>query len=112
MRSASQLATIDIWGEDSEELAQVKNAWYAVGVEESNNSVDVDDINVFTVYACEGKLFMDVVEGNTIEVYSVLGQLLTSVEAQSGITTISIDNVNNGVVVVKVGNQVQKVVIK
>lgn len=112
MRSASQLATIDIWGEDSDELAQVKNAWYAVGVEESNSSVDVDDINVFTVYACEGKLFMDVVEGNTIEVYSVLGQLLTSVEAQSGITTISIDNVNNGVVVVKVGNQVQKVVIK
>lgn len=46
-----------------------------------------------------------------IDVYSLVGQHLVSVKAESGFTTIPMIEDNN-VVIVKVGGQAQKVMIK
>ena len=98
-------------GEESEELIQVKNAWYAVGVEETQNGVDVENITMLNIYSADNKLMVETVAGNNIEVYNTLGQLIVSVESQIGITTIPVA-LENSVVIVKVGNAIEKVLVK
>jgi hypothetical protein len=111
MRMVSQEAALELWGEDSEELAQVKNAWYAVGVEEKQNGVDVENITMLNIYSADNKLMVETVAGNNIEVYNTLGQLIVNVESQMGITTIPVA-LENSVVIVKVGNAIEKVLVK
>ena len=65
----------------------------------------------FNVYSGFGCVVVDAEPNAIIDVYSVLGQHIASIKAQSGYTTIPVDVVNN-VVIVKVDNAVQKVVIK
>ncbi len=111
MRMVSQEAALELWGEESEELIQVKNAWYAVGVEETQNGVDVENITMLNIYSADNKLMVETVAGNNIEVYNTLGQLIVSVESQIGITTIPVA-LENSVVIVKVGNAIEKVLVK
>ena len=109
MRIASQSAAIDIWGENSAEFAQVSNAWFAVGVADKT-PVDNVETKIFNVYSADGNIIVEAEENEIINVYNILGQHFISVKAQSGFTSIPV--ANNSVVIVKVGNNVRKVVVK
>ena len=110
MRIASQSAAIELWGDKSNEYKQVQNAWFAVGVADRTPVQNVDE-QLFNIYAIDGQLVVEAEAGNIIDVYSVVGQHIVSCQAQEGFTTISM-SANNGVVIVKVGNTTQKVVLK
>jgi hypothetical protein len=56
-------------------------------------------------------VIVEVAEGSVIEVYNIVGQLLDLVVAESGMTTIEVATGVN-VVVVKVGNLAEKVLLK
>lgn len=109
MRIASQSAAIDLWGEKSEEYAQVANAWFAVGVADKT-PVDNVETKTFNVYSAKGNIIVEAEENEIIDVYNLLGQHLASVEAQYGFTSIPV--ANNSVVIVKVGKDTRKVVVK
>ena len=109
MRIVSQLAAIDLWGDKSEELAQVHNAWFAVGVADRTPIENVGE-GLLNIYSVKGGVVVEAEENSIIEVYSVVGQCLTSVKAEAGFTTIPV--AENSVVIVKVGNNVQKVFVK
>lgn len=110
MRIVSQYAAIDLWGNESEELAQVKNAWFAVGVADRTPIDDIEE-KLLNVYSVNGKIIVEAETNSMIDVYNLVGQHLVSVRAESGFTTIPMQETNN-VVIVKVGNTVQKVVLK
>jgi hypothetical protein len=109
MRIVSQYAAIDLWGDKSEELSQVHNAWFAVGVADKTPVENVED-KLFNVYSAKGNIVVEAEENSIIEVYTLLGQHLVTVEAEAGFTSIPMVEAN--VVIVKVGNNVQKLVIK
>jgi Zn-dependent metalloprotease len=111
MRIATQQAAIDLWGEDSDELEQVKKAWYAVGVADRTPIENVGEDVCFNVYSADSNVIVEVAEGSVIEVYNIVGQLLDLVVAESGMTTIEVATGVN-VVVVKVGNLAEKVLLK
>ena len=110
MRIVSQYAAIDLWGDKSEELAQVHNAWFAVGVADRTPIESVEE-TMLNVYSVDGNVVVETEENSMIDVYSLVGQHLVSVKAESGFTTIPMIEDNN-VVIVKVGGQAQKVMIK
>ncbi len=110
MRIASQSAAIDLWGENSDELAQVHNAWFAVGVADRTPVEDVEAKN-FNVYSANGSVVVEAEKGAMINIYDVLGQHLASVTVESDFTTIPVLS-SNSVVIVKVGNNTKKVVVK
>ena len=111
MRIVSQYAANDLWGKNSEELVQVKNAWYAVGVADRTPLENVEMENCFNVYSINGTIVVEAEENTLINVYNLVGQHLVSVRAESDFTTIPMIGDNN-VVIVKVGNEVQKVMVK
>lgn len=110
MRIVSQYAAIELWGQDSEELKQVHNAWFAVGVADRTPIESVEE-TMLNVYSVDGNVVVETEENSMIDVYSLVGQHLVSVKAESGFTTIPMIKDNN-VVIVKVGGQAQKVMIK
>ena len=110
MRIVSQYAAIELWGQDSEELKQVHNAWFAVGVADRTPIESVEE-TMLNVYSVDGNVVVETEENSMIDVYSLVGQHLVSVKAESGFTTIPMIEDNN-VVIVKVGGQAQKVMIK
>lgn len=110
MRIVSQYAAIELWGQDSEELKQVHNAWFAVGVADRTPIESVEE-TMLNVYSVDGNVVVETEENSMIDVYSLVGQHLISVKAESGFTTIPMIEDNN-VVIVKVGGQAQKVMIK
>ena len=111
MRIVSQYAAKDIWGEDSEELAQVKNAWFAVGVADRTLIENLEETTQFNLYSANGNVVVEVAEACRVELYSTVGQLLNSIDLEAGFTTIPVVDGNN-VVIVKVGNAVEKVIVK
>ena len=54
---------------------------------------------------------VEVAEACRVELYSTVGQLLNSIDVEAGFTTIPVVDGNN-VVIVKVGNAVEKVIVK
>ena len=110
MRIVSQYAAIELWGDKSDELAQVHNAWFAVGVADRTPIESVEEA-MLNVYSVDGNVVVEAEENSMIDVYSLVGQHLVSVKAESGFTTIPMLEGNN-VVIVKVGGQAQKVMIK
>lgn len=110
MRIVSQYAAIDLWGNKSDELAQVKNAWFAVGVAD-RTPIDNVENKLLNVYSVDGNLVVEAETNSMIDVYNIVGQHLVSVNAESGFTTIPMMETNS-VVIVKVGNTIQKVVLK
>jgi Zn-dependent metalloprotease len=110
MRIVSQYAAIELWGDKSDELAQVHNAWFAVGVADRTPIESVEE-TMLNVYSVDGNVVVETEENLMIDVYSLVGQHLVSVKAESGFTTIPMIEDNN-VVIVKVGGQAQKVMIK
>ena len=110
MRIVSQYAAIELWGDKSDELAQVHNAWFAVGVADRTPIESVEE-TMLNVYSVDGNVVVETEENSMIDVYSLVGQHLVSVKAESGFTTIPMIEDNN-VVIVKVGGQAQKVMIK
>lgn len=109
MRIASQSAAADIFGASSEELKQVHNAWFAVGVADRTPAENID-AELLNVYSVDGRVIVEAEAGNMIDVYSIVGQHIVSLQAQEGFTTIPVGN--NNVIIVKVGNNVQKVIVK
>lgn len=112
MYIATRMAAEAMYGKDSNEYTQVSNAWKAVGVDETTSAVEdvVDGASLLNVFTSDGVLMVETQEGETIEVYNSIGQLLVSQKAQSGITAINL-NIENCVVIVKVGNRVEKIVL-
>ena len=111
MRIVSQYAAKDLWGENSEELAQVKNAWFAVGVADRTPIDNLEETTQFNLYSANGNVVVEVAEACHVELYSTVGQLLNSIDVEAGFTTIPVVDGNN-VVIVKVGNAVEKVIVK
>ena len=111
MRIVSQYAAKDLWGEDSEELQQVHNAWFAVGVADRTPIDNIEETIQFKLYSAEGSVVIDAADACHVDVYNIIGQLLYSAEVEAGFTTIPIAN-DNSVVIVKVGNAVEKVIVK
>jgi hypothetical protein len=66
---------------------------------------------MLNVYSVDGNVVVETEENSMIDVYSLVSQHLVSVKAESGFTTIPMIEDNN-VVIVKVGGQAQKVMIK
>ncbi len=110
MRIVSQYAAIELWGDKSDELAQVHNAWFAVGVADRTPVENVEE-SLLNVYSVDGTIVVETEENSMIDVYNLVGQHLVSVKAELGFTTIPMIK-DNSVVIVKVGNKAQKVVIK
>ena len=67
MRIVSQYAAKDLWGENSDELAQVKNAWFAVGVADRTPIDNVEETTQFNVYSAEGNVVVEVAKACRIE---------------------------------------------
>ena len=72
MRSVSQLAAIELWGDDSEDVVQVLKAWNAVGVAESylistgSENPSMGGVKVtLTAEPIEGFEFVEWTDGNT-----------------------------------------------
>ena len=62
------------------------------------------------VYSNNATIFVEAQAGSIIEVYTILGQCLTTIEATTNTTAIS--NIPANIVLVKVNNQVLKVVLR
>ncbi len=62
-----------------------------------------------SVYANNGKVYINTVAGEEIEIYNIAGQRIANIIATEGLNAISVDTYS--VVLVKFGNKVQKVVI-
>lgn len=98
-------------GVDGNVYKQVTNAWVAVGVNATTSDIDPVTKTDLNVYTNGSSIMVETEEGTDIAVYSVLGQLITTAKAQTGITTITLPDHNNQVVIVKAGNQAQKVIV-
>lgn len=103
-----------LWGETSKEYEQVLNAWKAVNVNENSEYVDVPvviDPTECNVYTENGTLYVETESGVRVDVYTSVGQLVYSTTTRSsGATALPCQGVH-GVVIVKVGNTVQKAII-
>lgn len=111
MYIATTQAAIDLWGLESNEYTQVLNAWHAVGVSKPTGIDTPSEVEQLFVSCLNNNLVVETAEGNMIEVYNSVGQLLVREMAQSDITTIPM-NISNNVVIVKVGNLTQKVIVR
>lgn len=98
-------------GAEGDVYKQVTNAWQAVGVNETTSAVDPVVKKEFNVYTSAGKIMVETAPGTLISVYTILGQLITSVEATEGVTAIAMPEPTTKVVIVKAGNQVKKVIL-
>lgn len=110
-RNGSLLAAQDFFGKNSVQYQSVMNAWHAVGVG-TNFVTAIPDITIqnFNVYSKNYTLFVETEVGNLISVYSVLGQKLYQHIATSDLTTI--DGLVQPIVIVKVGEVAQKIIIQ
>ncbi|MGM9806219.1 MAG: M4 family metallopeptidase [Candidatus Aphodosoma sp.] len=98
-------------GAGGDTYKQVTNAWQAVGVNETTSDVEQPIEKEFNVCSSGGKIIVEAGPGTVISVYSILGQLFTSVVASENTTVIEIPESTAKVVIVKAGNQVKKVVL-
>ena len=62
-----------------------------------------------SVYANNGKVYINTTAGNEIEIYNVTGQRIANTIATEGLNAVSVDA--SSVILVKVGNKVHKVVM-
>ena len=63
----------------------------------------------FDIFVSNGKINLNAINGQIIEVYNSVGQRLTSIPAHDGLNTLQLSA--KGVVLVKVGNKATKVVL-
>ena len=66
-------------------------------------------LNTFFITAENGNILFNSVAGETVEIYNSIGQKLVQKLTVDGINTIPVDA--HGVLVVKVGNKVAKVIL-
>lgn len=105
-------ATIDLFGKDTKEYEAVQKAWYAVGVADKDNGIkqaSADELK-FNAYSENGQLIVKAPEGSIINVYNMAGQVICSQLSDEDVTYI--DPRGASIVVVKIDNQSQKVIIK
>jgi len=72
-----------------------------------STGVETPQKNAFNVFARDGQIMFNTSAGKVVEVYNVLGQMITSQITIEGLNTISV-NVR-GIAIVRVGNQTAKV---
>ena len=90
------------------EIGKVKMSWDPTSVGTQN--LQKDDIDAIK-YVCEGNsvTFMNLNEGERVNVYSVNGQAIMSFVAGKNNNTVSL---NEGFYIVKAGSNVAKVIVK
>ncbi|MDO4525086.1 MAG: M4 family metallopeptidase [Bacteroidales bacterium] len=105
-------AAIDLFGKDSKEYESVLMAWHAVGVKDDGDSVDQtpSDKLKFNAYSDNGQLIVNALEGSLINVYDVTGQVICRLISDGSITYVNPRGAS--IVVVKVDDQSQKIIIK
>jgi len=70
-------------------------------------SVETPTKNALNIFARDGQIMFNVSEGKVVEVYNVLGQMITSQLTTEGLNTVSVNM--RGIAIVRVGNQTVKV---
>lgn len=89
---------------------------FTVGTPAPNNSSDTistitsPQVTELTVYAQNGKVFFTATAGETVEIYNMLGQQLHLAPVVTGMNEVSVSA--KGVLIVKVGNRVGKVIVR
>ena len=94
------------------EYESVLMAWHAVGVKDDGDSVDQtpSDKLKFNAYSDNGQLIVNALEGSLINVYDVTGQVICRLISDGSITYVNPGGTS--IVVVKVDDQSQKIIIK
>ena len=73
-------------------------------------STDVDEVTkASSIYGLNGKIYIDTEVGKEIDIYNITGQKIANKIAEEGLNTIEVELYS--IVLVKVGNKVQKVVL-
>jgi hypothetical protein len=70
-------------------------------------SVETPTKDVLNIFARDGQIMFNASEGKVVEVYNVLGQMVTSQLTTEGLNTVSVNM--RGIAIVRVGNQTVKV---
>lgn len=113
MYNATRLAAEQHFGgTDGETYKQVTAAWQAVGVNATTSDIDPVTSAELNVYTSGNNIMVETEKDAEISIYSVLGQIITTARAQEGTTTIAMPEIGNQVVIVKVGSQAKKVLVK
>ena len=63
----------------------------------------------FKPYVLSGRIYFNALEGKTIEIYNAMGQRLYQGTTTSGLNSIAVDK---GIVLVKIGNSINKLIVK
>lgn len=95
-----------VWAEHAKEIS----IEYVVGSNDAGGSTDIAEIHndAISIYAANGTLYINGVEGKNIRIYSVSGQLVNTSIANAPHTTI---NLERGIYIVVVGKIVKKIII-
>ena len=78
-------------------------------VEEEGPSTGIAQVSVDNLYAVNGTIYFNAAAGERVEIINTLGQCVYAGTAVEGLNSVAVET---GIVVVKVGNQVGKVVVK
>jgi hypothetical protein len=78
--------------------------------QESTSSKEIATSETYEVYSVDDRLFVNAKKSALAEVYSILGSKITQVSVNPGINEIS--GLNSGVYIVRIGSQVNKVLVK
>lgn len=99
---------VDVIGIVSAYKGKVQLYFISMQKEETEAATQKVEINA-NVYSANGQLIVEAEEGAQIEVYSMLGQRVAALNATS---TVSVIDVERGVVIVRVNGVATKVVVK
>lgn len=106
--NASRIAAADLYGANSNELKQVGEAWWAVGIGDRSAAVSENEFNNnISVYPNPtiDKIFtinVGLSEATTFEIYNILGKKIrNSVSLEEGQNTINVSEVQAGIYLLK-----------
>lgn len=106
--NASKIAAVDLYGVNSNELMQVVEAWWAVGIGDRSAGIDKNDINnKISAYPnpVTDKSFtinIGFTESTSFEIYDVLGKKVRNATVlQEGENRINVSEIQTGIYILK-----------
>ncbi|WP_448606110.1 M4 family metallopeptidase [Paenimyroides ceti] len=106
--NASKIAATDLYGANSNELLQVVEAWWAVGVGDRSAGIDENDINnkisAYPNPVTDKSFTINVgfTETTSFEIYDVLGKKVRNATVlQEGENTINVSEIQTGIYILK-----------
>ncbi len=93
----------------NEETSPVSNEISVTTLNDEGHGTGIASVTVDGLYAVNGTIYFNAVAGERVEIINTLGQCVYAGTAVEGLNSVAVET---GIVVVKVGNQVGKVVVK